>query len=239
LVEFYSPICGACKNFAREYAKIGEYFRNLIPVGRLNIHPEEHQPILTEYDITAVPHITLFLPSQNKPIHFEETRTPLSIATWAISYLPVVIPISNNIDSISLYLCSHDSLEVFPSRFLQVYRKNQSDMSMVVTYRYLAEAKHRDAVFAEVEVSGIEVELNELFNVSSYPGIIVLKALSGSTERYGLYYSNWAESLKEFWEDIDSSVLFIIESRKHFFTLGNFSILFFLINNCYGVSVLI
>jgi thiol-disulfide isomerase/thioredoxin len=231
LVEFYSPICGACKNFAPEYAKIGEYFRGLVPVSRMNIHPEDNKAIATQLSVTAVPHITLFLSSSNPdPIPFDGTaRTPLAISKWIMSYLPQVFHLRPAQESISEYLRTEDSEEVFPSRFLLLHDKRieESDpKSALMIYTSLAQNKQGEAVFAAVEISEIEQDISDQFNISSYPTLIVLKALHGNGERYSYYNEDWKDSLKDFWADIDGEVLDIIESRKPMLSLKGFTFIF-------------
>jgi len=233
LVEFYNPLCGACKNFAPEYARIAESFRGLFKVGRISTSPEDHKPITQQYEITVVPNIILFLPSNPKPIYFgfDNPRTPLMVTKWITPNLPIVITLNSIQEEISNYLCSEDNREVFPSRFLWLYGKeSMEDMSMINSYRGLAETKHGEAVFAEVDVSGIEEEIGQQFNISGYPAILVVIGLHGTGQKFRVLNKNWKESIKDFWEDIDASVLDSIYKRTPYISLQSFTICFLILS---------
>jgi len=242
LVEFFSHICGACKKFAPEYALIGDYFRGLISVGRYSVDKEADRVISTQYDVNAVPTVILFPRSTDdkpnlSPIPFEgSARTPESISKWVVSYFPAVLKLESNPESLYSYLCTEDPHEVFPSRFIILFKRGgETGMGIMMDYRVLAQTKKGEAVFAEMEVTGLEDEIKELFNVSSYPAIIVAKGLHGQGERYGVYNENWLESLKEIWDDIDEEVLHVLKNRAPLMSLQTFSIFFMIISISTGI----
>jgi len=71
------------------------------------------------------------------------------------------------------------------------------DMSMINNYRGLAENKHGEAVFAEVEISGMEEDIGQQYNISSgFPALLVVIGLHGNNQKYRLLNKNWKESIK-------------------------------------------
>jgi len=58
------------------------------------------------------------------------------------------------------------------------------------------ENKHGEAVFAEVDISGIEEEIGQQFNISGYPALLVVIGLHGNGQKYRLLNKDWKESIK-------------------------------------------
>jgi len=225
LVEFYSPICSACKNFAPEYARIGEYLRGIMKVGRLNIHPEEHKDIINEYKVLGVPHISLFLSNNDVPVHYDAARTPVAIIKWILTHFDLL---HLDVTSIDDYLGTDFSHEVYPSRFLLLHTGDT-----LGAYIALAENKKDSAFFAEVDVSEMEgVMTVGSLNLTSYPVLVVRKALHGTGEQYVTLNTDWQGSLKEFWDDIDSEVLETLQNRSPFVTFQKFTFLFAIFALC-------
>jgi len=219
LVEFYSPICSACKNFAPEYARIGEYLRGIMKVGRLNLHPEEHKEIINDYKVTGVPHISLFLPNEDLPVHYDAARTPVAILKWILTRFDLL---HLDLTAIDTYLGTDYIHEVYPSRFLLLHSGDT-----LGAYVALAENKKESAFFAEVEVSESEGPMTVgNMNLTSYPVLVVRKALHGTGDPYVTLNTDWQGSLKEFWDDIDAEVLETLQKRSPYITFQNFTILF-------------
>lgn len=101
---------------------------------------------------------------------------------------------------------------------------------MINSYKGLAENKHGEAVFAEVDISGIEEEIGQQFNISGYPALLVVIGLHGNGQKYRLLNKDWKESIKDFWEDIDTTVLDAINKRTSLISLQSFTICFLILS---------
>jgi len=238
LIEFYDPICGSCKNFAPEYAKIGAYLRGITKVGRFSIQPQDHKPLVAQYKVLAVPYVTLFLPGDPIPKPFTgPARTPAAITRWVISQLDPVFHLEGS-QAIAKYFGEGEEggeqEEVFPSRFLLLH---EGEGEALDAFRALAGNKRGEAVFAEVGVGGRVEEIPKGINVTTYPALVVRKGLHGQGPRYVVYERDWQDSLKEFWEDIDAQVLATLLNRQPMISLPMFTLLFFVVIVCVGLFI--
>uniref|UniRef100_A0A6B2LAR5 Thioredoxin domain-containing protein n=1 Tax=Arcella intermedia TaxID=1963864 RepID=A0A6B2LAR5_9EUKA len=239
LLEFYSPICGACKKFTPEYALIGQYLRGVMEVGRMNIHPEEHKEIVSKFGVTGVPHVVLLPPgatgdSQVVPFeHFEgNVRTPISILKWICGFVEKLKLSEADIED---YLSLSDPAEVYPPRFLLI---KESDTEMEL-YEALVATKGSEALFAEVEISkerlegGWKMEVNGKM-ISQLPALVVLKGLhdegGDGKEKVRFVYleGNWLAGLQQFWDNIEKDITTTLEHRRPKLDLKLFTIAFFI-----------
>jgi len=114
LLEFYSPLCGHCRKFAPEYAKVSEYLDGVMTVARLN-HDTE-RTLASEFGVQFVPRVLLFSPEDTPPAVYEGRLTAGKILDWTTPQLPVFN--LESMDSVLSYL--QPPKLVYPSRYLLI-----------------------------------------------------------------------------------------------------------------------
>jgi len=158
LVEFYSSLCGACRKFAPDYAKVGDYLKGAITVARISL--EDNRDKFQQLRVDTVPTVILFRPSQNKEIWKASfTRTPTAIVDWVVGLLPVLNLNSNNPDGLESFLKVES--DIYPNRIALVYETTAPprtiqpvSKSIIGTYKTKAEDwkyPHELPVFVEAK----------------------------------------------------------------------------------------
>jgi len=203
LVEFYSPHCGVCQNFMTSWITVGEYLQGVVPVARLSTDESANRPLVEKYGVSGVPHIALFIRGNKEPfVYREQPRTPLNIVKWVLPYFkePVINVESRNIGK---YLCSGNSAEVYPDRFLLVYR----EMDVVPPlFLQLATKWKGKAIFANHRLPTDETWKEAKFpaevEIHSFPAVVVLRSIHniqypGEQSRFLVYSGEEEVKLEE------------------------------------------
>eukprot|EP01127_Copromyxa_protea_P003118 TRINITY_DN12985_c0_g1_i1.p1 TRINITY_DN12985_c0_g1~~TRINITY_DN12985_c0_g1_i1.p1 ORF type:complete len:335 (+),score=58.23 TRINITY_DN12985_c0_g1_i1:13-1017(+) len=175
ILEFYSPICGHCRHFAPEFAKLSEYLAGIFTFVRVNV--DEEREVANEWGITSVPKIYMFAPGRNFVPYPPERRTALKIVDWILETQD--LPVFSLGDSESAIEFIYPPAAVYPARYVLVTKQepagDEFDTSDFPTVQL--EARSIRATWV--------VKDEDSWNYT-LPSLVYIPALEGETEVYTL-----------------------------------------------------
>lgn len=160
-MEFYSPNCGHCQEFAPTVEKIAQGLDGSVKVGGVNC--DSDRDLCTKHQVTSLPTVKLLV--GGKVIDYEGRRAAKEIHEFMAEHVPSTIANIRRVEQAQDFLTKAGSKKtlsvvLFTSKF---------DTSML--YKSLAYQFRDSMSFGEVRASNVPVSAR--YGVTEYPTLLV------------------------------------------------------------------